>query len=60
MLQAGMAGFSDEVAELLPNAALALYVEEDGDASRLCALCLTPQLLNVWQIQLEHSVTQRK
>eukprot|EP00969_Alexandrium_andersonii_P213298 9418996-Alexandrium_andersonii.AAC.1 len=55
-----MTGFSDEVADLLLNAALALYVEEDGDPSRLCALLLSPQLLNGWRIQLGHSVSQRR
>eukprot|EP00969_Alexandrium_andersonii_P045660 2003891-Alexandrium_andersonii.AAC.1 len=55
-----MTQFSDEVADLLLNAALALHVEEDGGPSRLCALCLSNQLLNGWRIQLVHNVSQRK
>eukprot|EP00969_Alexandrium_andersonii_P198778 8778775-Alexandrium_andersonii.AAC.1 len=55
-----MTAFEPEVANLLLNATLALYVEDDGDPSRLCAFCLSKQLRDGWHIQLVHSVSRRR
>eukprot|EP00969_Alexandrium_andersonii_P014310 623709-Alexandrium_andersonii.AAC.1 len=55
-----MTAFDPEVAGLLLNATLALHVEDNGDPSRLCALCLSKQLRDGWRIQLVHNVSRRR